>query len=302
MDIEQKLSALGLEKTPDFCVKLDFPKGVRNPQRLLKAAATYIDALNSLDFLLISSVDAQIKPIFVLEEIEVGSIKLWMKQILEAVNDSALENMDWKPAVGKYLVKAKYLLLKHLEGKTTLTNKGEIETLAKKISMAAQETGVRKLPAYRAVNALSLAQEARQISESLNGLESGDSITFQSDDGESTLTPDFVVTQEEITNLFAGERIANDITMILMVRRPDFLGESKWEFRYEKRPFSAKISDDDWINDFQAGRIDIRPGDALRVVLREAVTYDSSGEVIKEEREILKILGITKPAIQSTLM
>jgi hypothetical protein len=302
MNDEQKLAALGPDKTPDFCVRLDFPKGTRNPQRLLKSAAEYIDALNSLDSMLVSSIDTQIKPVFVLEEIEAGSIKLWLKQILEAVNDNALENLDWKPAVGKYLVKAKYLLLKHLEGRSVLTGRKEMESLAKEISNVAYETGVLKLPAYRAASAVALAQEARKISESLSALEKGDSITFLSDEGDSVLTPEFIVTQEDITNLFAGEIISNDLTRILMVRRPDFLGEAKWDFRYEKRPFSAKIIDEEWLSDYHAGKLDIRPGDALRVTLRETVTYDHSGEVIREDREILKVLGITKPAIQGSLL
>ena len=212
MNDEQKLAMLGTDKTPDFCVRLDFPKGTRNPQRLLKGAAAYIDALNSLDSLLVSSVDTQIKPVFVLEEIEVGSIKLWLKQILEAINDNALETLDWKPAVGKYLVKAKYLLLKHLEGKTALTDRGGVEALAKEISAAAQETGVRKLPAYRTISAHALAQEARKISEALSFLEKGDSVSFHSDEGDATIAPEFIVTQEEITNLFAGEMISNDLT------------------------------------------------------------------------------------------
>lgn len=302
MDDEQKLSALGPDKTPDFCVNITFPKGTRNPQRLLKSAAAYIDALNSLDSLLVSSIDAQIKPIFVLEEIELGSIKLWLKQALEAVNDNALENLDWKPLVGQYLVKAKHLLLKKLEGKTALTDRNTLEALASDLSEAAQQTGVRKLPAYRAINALALAQEAQSISAALACLEAGDAITFQSDEGDAVLTAEFVVTQEDIVNLFSGESISNDIERILMVRRPDFLGEAKWEFRYEKKPFSAKLIDEAWLDDFHNGRVDIRPGDALRVVLRETVIYDNNGEVMREEREILTVINIIKPLIQGTLL
>jgi hypothetical protein len=302
MDNEQKLAALGPEKTPDFCIKLDFPRGTRNPQHLLKSAADYIEALNSLDSLLVSSIDTQIKPVFVLEEIEIGSIKLWVKQILEAINDNALENIDWKPAVGKYLVKGKYALLKHLEGKSSLTDRVGLETVARDISIAATETGVRKLPAYKAISAADLAQEARKISEALKSLDEDSTITFQSDDGDSTLSTMLVVTHEEIANLFSGEEISNDIDRILMVRRPDFLGESKWEFRYEKKPFTAKIVDEDWLANFHAGNIDIRPGDALKVTLRETVTYDNNGEVMKEEREIFKVQAIIKPLIQATLL
>jgi hypothetical protein len=302
MDNEQRLITLGVERTPDFCVTLSFSNEKRNPQRLLRGASVYIDALNSLDSVLVSAIDSQIKPVFVLEEIETGSIQFWLKQILEAINDNALERLDWKPAVGKYLVKAKYLLLKYMEGKTGLHDRMDLEILAEKISKSAYDTGAHKFLVHRTVSALSLAREAKKISGALNGLEEGDMISFQSDEGDSVLTTTFTVTQREITDLFAGESISNDVDRILTVKRPDFLGGAKWEFQYEKRRFSAKIRDKKWLSDFRAGSVNIRPGDALRAILRETVIYDSNGEVLKENREILEVTGIIKASMPGSLI
>ena len=48
----------------------------------------------------------------VLEEIETGSIKIWLGNQLNRVDDDALKKLDWKPLVGKYLVRAKYVFYK----------------------------------------------------------------------------------------------------------------------------------------------------------------------------------------------
>lgn len=35
----------------------------------------------------------------------------------------------------------------------------------------------------------------------------------------------------------------NELNLILKVWRPDFLGESKWEFRFDKRNMTAIMAD-----------------------------------------------------------
>ncbi len=52
--------------------------------------------------------------------------------------------------------------------------------------------------------------------------------------------------------------------MILAVKKPDYLGTSKWDLRHGKRTIQAKIEDEDWLRRFQNRQEDVRPGDALR--------------------------------------
>lgn len=102
------------EIDPDFLLQINFEPGITQAQRIFQTAASMIEALHSCDKLLLESFPAKINPIFVLEQIESGSLKIFLMQILETVSDDALNNMDWKPAIAKYLVKGKYFLLKPL--------------------------------------------------------------------------------------------------------------------------------------------------------------------------------------------
>ncbi len=57
-----------------------------------------------------------------LEDIEAGSIKVWLRNALHAVEDEALKTLDWKPAVGKYLVRAKYAVIRWIDDNATPKN------------------------------------------------------------------------------------------------------------------------------------------------------------------------------------
>ncbi len=288
------MEALRADQQPDFCVEVAFRKGEPNPERIFRATAAYIEALHGLDVLLVSAVDSKIKPVLLLESIESGSIKVWLKQFLEAVDNDALKNLDWKPAVGKYLVQAKYKTLKWLQDKEKIDSKSELDSLALELYQMAKSTGSLSMPACRPVSPSDLAQGICRVSEALSLIVEGESITLSGDDGDATLTNKLVVTSDSILELLSGESIANEVERILMVRRPDFLGDAMWEFRHDKKAFSAKITDGQWLGLFRSGEVVIRPGDALRVKLLETVTYGRDGEVLSETRVIVKVLGIIR--------
>ena len=132
-------------------------------------------------------------------------------------------------------------------------------------------------------------------------LDPGESISFDGDDGEAVIDAEFSVTDEDINNLLVDQTLENTSELIIMVRKPDFLGETKWDFRFNRRNLSVSIIDKDWLSQFQAGEIDIRPGDALRVRMKETVSYDSTGEVVDEQREIIQVIDVIRKKEQGTL-
>lgn len=289
-----KASQLPADKQPDFLLTVNFAAGVKNPQRIFSAASECISALQACDQMLLKSFPTSIQPVFVLEQVESGSLKMWLRQLLEAVEDDALKNMDWKPAVGKYLVKGKYFLLKSLEGKKGLPSQAELRKISHGLHELAKESDALRLPAYSRVTEVSIADHARIISNALSRLEPGESISLDGDDGRAVIAAGFSVTDEDINKLLIEQTLENISELILMVRKPDFLGETKWDFRFNRRNLSVSIIDKDWLSSFQSGDIDIRPGDALRVLMKEKVAYDLNGEVVSEEREIVQVVSVIR--------
>lgn len=293
------LEELKPDQRPDFCIKVNFKRGTKNPERVFRVAANFIEALQGLDVLLVGSIDSQIKPVLLLEEVESGSIKIWLKQFLEAVDDGALKSLDWKPAVGKYLVKAKHRMIGYLEKHEGLESAEALHGLSSELHALARETDAKKLPAYRPSSPSDLAVSLKRISESLEPLGEDGSVSIASDEGENTAPSTLSITQESITAVLAGESITNEVEKILMVRRPDFLGETMWEFRHEKKSFSAKIEDEKWLEGFHNRQHNIQPGDALRVKILETITYGKDGEVISESRTISRVIGVIRETLHS---
>jgi hypothetical protein len=280
------------DQIPDFCVTVHFERNAKNPERIFKAAASIIEAMQTLDGLLVTSIDTKIKAVLVLENIEAGSIKVMLKHFLTAIDDEAVKKLDWRPAVGKYLLQGKHYLIRKLDEWEGLRDGESLEIASGELRKMAEESGVLVMPGYRSLPPREIAESMRRISESVQPLREGEAIDIESDLGMDTVWPGVTIPPERIEEILAKETIETRTVRILMIRRPDFLGETMWEFKYERKSYSAKIADEEWLSSFRAGYVDIRPGDALRAEVLERASYDRRGEVISESRTILKVLTV----------
>src|SRR5690554_1052976 len=95
-----------------FEVKINFETGSEKPSRVFKSMADIIDSLSIIDKGLIGSFAIDIRSDMVLEDIQAGSLKACLRNMLTAVDDDALKELDWKKLIGSFLVKGKYRILK----------------------------------------------------------------------------------------------------------------------------------------------------------------------------------------------
>ena len=126
----------------DFAIEVDFKRGSEAPSRIFRTISELIEAFHAFDQDLVQSIDVKIEPLMLLEDIESGSIKTWLSYLVKGIDDDALKNLDWKKAVGAYLVKAKYCIIKFLENKTQISNRVEIIGLERDLLALAQETDI----------------------------------------------------------------------------------------------------------------------------------------------------------------
>ena len=113
----------------------------------------------------------------------------------------------------------------------------------------------------------------------------GDEASVITPDGE-TINLDLSVRLdvEEIESLAIKETQVHTVpAMVLIVRKPDYLGSSMWDLRHGKRSISAKIEHEGWLNEFQRRRVDVRPGDALKCAVRIEMMYGHDNELINEK-------------------
>lgn len=273
----------------DFAIYIDFEKGSGSPSRVFRAADQIIRALQKLDQTLCGSIDANIEPVMLLEDLETGSIKAWFRNVLNSTDDQALKDLDWRPAIGKYLVRAKYAYIRW-------SNKdgGTISDLSREIRGIAEEADVRHFPDYAPPSIQELANSALEVDKAKSILGPNDSMKYISstDDG---IDFDLSVSwsPEELSDLSVKETTKfENMPMNLIVKKPDYLGTSKWDLRHGRRPISARIDDSVWLGKFQNRQIDVRPGDALRCLVAIENSYGYDNELIKESFTITVVEAV----------
>lgn len=277
----------------DFAFEIDFQKGVGPASRVFAATHEFIRTCEALDAALVQSIDSSIEAVLVLEDIEAGSIKTWLRSLLTAVDDEALRTLDWRQQVGPYLVKAKYAVLKWADDESGDRN---LPALREEIRQIAAETDVRHLPDYSPPSPRALIDAVRGFQGVKERLVEGDRAIYISEAADVPayeLKLTVRIPLESIEDLAVARKLEAPATeMILPVKKPDYLGDSKWQLRHGQRNVEAKIEDTNWLRRFQNREEDVRPGDALRCIMKIEYLYGHDNELLTERYTVLRVLEV----------
>ncbi len=290
----------GFEKA-DFCILIDFERGSESPSRVFRAMTGLIESFEQIDNVLVEAVDVSIRPVLLLEDIESGSLRAWLRSALERVPDDVIGKLDWKKAVGTYLVKGKYVLLNWAAQRAQVTNRDEVVALQRELHGLAEQTGMNAIPAYAPPEPRRLLTQMQSVSEALSHLRPHDKARLETPYGEAPFNAEFTVPQATLEEILTKETLEGSHVMILKVKRPDYLGESQWELRHGTRTLPAKVRDVEWLNRFQNRQISLRPGDALRAEVTVEVRYGHDGEVVAERYYVDRVLDVVEAPAQSVL-
>jgi hypothetical protein len=280
------------ELKSDFCIEIDFERGSsEKPSRVFEAMAGLIEGMQSLDISLAQAIDVSIRPELVLEEIEVGSIKSWLRSRIIEIDDEALKKLDYKKIIGDYLVKAKYRILERLKDKDSL-NDPNVKELQRELQKLLEETRVRKMPSYGVVRHKVLTEFWIKTSESTAVLGERDVARYISTPGQILLPKGSVLSEEMKEEMLTQEISTSETTLILKVKKPDYLGQSKWLFHDVGRSIEASIEDKEWLESFQNREIIVRPGDSLKVRLNTEVKKGYDKEDISVRYYVTKVIDV----------
>jgi len=281
----------------NFCIELTFKKGSDCPSRVFRSLSELIDTFQIIDGHLVRCIDSKIEPALMLEDIESGSIRTWLSSALKAIPDDAIYNFDWQKLVGFYLIKAKYYIINFLEGRTTISSIDEIKLLASNLHQLANETKIRMLPDYTKIQPQELLEDIQRMSSNLSYLSKEDSASYITSEAKARFNLDFKLSPETVEELLVYETLSSESEMILKVKKPDYLGESMWEFKFGDHTAPMKILDKDWLEKFQAKIIYVEPGDYIRATVKRADRYDDGGNLTGTSYELLRVIDvITAPS------
>ena len=272
----------------DFGFEIDFRRETGPASRVFAATSQFITACEALDAELVQLIDSSIQTVLVLEDIESGSIKTWLRNLLSSADDEALKKLDWKPLVGAYLVRAKYAVIRWVD-----KDAKSLDELRTEIQIIAAETDVRRLPAYAPPSYPALIKGAQDFQAVKDHLIEGDRAKFLTRDSEFEINLSVRMSLENIEALAVARTIKVPAhEMVLPVKKPDYLGDSKWQLRHGKRNIEARIDDGGWLKRFQRREVDVRPGDALLCMVETEVRYGHDNELISESYVVLQVLDV----------
>src|SRR4051812_14627761 len=104
------------------------------PVEAFNELGNIFQAIYDFDKWMLTHIDREANVQYSLQDIEYSSIRTKIAQILRAIPDDAIRNLDWKSLIGNFLLKAKYLFLKKLEQNKTIDSKAILEALTTEIN------------------------------------------------------------------------------------------------------------------------------------------------------------------------
>ncbi|WP_018882130.1 MULTISPECIES: hypothetical protein [unclassified Thioalkalivibrio] len=259
---------------------LDYQRGAGDPARIFHVTGGMIDALSALDKDLASVISASCIPHVELSDIEVSSLRTKLRNFLEDLPDEALKNVDVRRLVGHFLIKAKYAVIRWCEDKESIDDINEVRSLEEQIENLAHETDIKQLPAYSPIDRRSLLHHINSITNILRYLGEHDKLEYRSRFGSAYFNRNLGISADAIMDILTRELVTSREVAILKVKKPDYLGHSKWSVLKDGHPIDVRIADEYWLSEFQIGKVALQPGDSIRVTLRHDVAYGHNNEVV----------------------
>lgn len=285
----------------DFGFKIDFARDTEDPARVFRAFEKLIDFCEFTDKALIKALDIELESSLILDNIVQGSIIIWLKNIFSIDENQSHQNINLKK-ISLYLVNAKSSIINFINTRNTINSPSELTELQTRLKESATSTEVNPLGIYTPSSTQDLLASIDKFQTANDELQEVDKLFYLIREQPSVpINRDFSISSEQKENLLTGETLQSEIEMILKVKKPDYLGESKWEFKHEKRTINVKIQDLEWLSKFRNREVSVVPGDAIKAIVQVISKYDFSGEVISIQYSIQKVIEVIPMPPESQL-
>lgn len=276
------------EPDSDIVLKIAFREGEGSAARPFQIAADMIRALEELDGTLAKSVDSRIETTLIVEDLQKSSIKVFLRNFLSRMDDDGLKALDWKPMFGQYLVKAKYAAIRWLDSEAP-----QLADLSDEVAALAKAVEIHHIHAPAAPNPTRLVQALDRLQAVKQEFRDGEGLTITLGADDYTVNLKKTWRPSELVDVPPGEmELVAEQETILVVRKPDMLGNTAWQFRLGKKHLTIQIEDEDWLSKYHDRKIVILSGDALQVTLRTVSKFSAKGELLENKQTITKVIKV----------
>jgi len=276
----------------EYKIKLDFERNTENPSRLFRSFSEMIDGLNNLDIVIAQCVNSTVESKIYLDDIEKGSIlgKFWNELVIN--QDGQIDDIVGVDKIEEFIEDSRIASLQFIaDNKSTVK---DLEGLKETISEIAKKVELIDKFNFAEPDIINLAKSINKVNNATKGLTAKESFSLASKNKEvkeiGAGTPEINI--EAVEEALTENTYQNIITRIYKIKKPDFLGDSAWVFKFGPSTLNVKILHEVWLEKFQNGEVIVLPGDSLKVSVRQTSKYNINGYLISDKLEIIEVLDV----------
>ena len=278
----------------DYEIKVDYEPGRDDLANSLIALGKLVEGHKHVADLLLSASGEEngVSTSIEMQNIERGSIKVLFKKIFKGKDGANIQDDN----LGKFIGGATKKLTKFVNENNEL--KGEnFDGIRAQLVEAYNDAGCQNPLSIETINNGQIAQCLKSLEVPKGMLNEHQTVraTFLGQSYE--MNKKFSVDESKIEREYITKETNCNTEISIQVKKPDYLGSSKWSVVYNERSVDAKISDEQWLNKFQNGEMSPEefpsPQDTM-TVLADITVEKKADKELNVELDIKKVLHVHK--------
>jgi len=235
-----------------------------SPAQYFAGMSDLLEAMQSLDANLVAFILPSASAVQRVERVTIGSVKLKIASLIEYLPEDVLRSFDWKKICGHFLAEGRKKVLQWLRKEPRARSAAQIEELATELDQLASTT----LGAPRRISRRLLLSMVVRVIRGTQALPGTETVTVRLDQEEILLPREVEIPAETAKAVAESELEPFEQEMRLLVKKPDMIGKSQWDFLDRGHVIRAKMSDADWVESYQNNQLMLKPGDAIDAKVR----------------------------------
>ncbi|EIJ36965.1 hypothetical protein Thini_4491 [Thiothrix nivea DSM 5205] len=259
-----------------------------------------IESIEEIQDKLTFSLSVDIRTELLLEEIKTGSLLTWLSAETTYPENKPEIKIDKNnnKKINNYLQRGIEKIVDFTSRRDKINSIKEINDLQDDLYNMASDTDIKNIPAYSKIAEKDIMEFLLKTNEASKTLSKDDEIFFIFDNGAKKYNKEFSITKESIEELLIQSQKEDLEFLELKIKKPDYIGDSKWEFMYDDKIIDVKVDDHNWLKKFRNQEFALRPGDSLLALVMVKKFYNHNSELIKTTYrldEVRKIIRQPSP-------
>jgi len=164
-----------------------------------------------------------------------------------------------------------------------------VTELQESIHALAEGTNIKNVPAYSKIPEKDLMEILLRNHEAAKQLLDTDEIFFVIDGSKKKYNKDFAISKESIENILTKDAVEKIELLELGVKKPDYIGNSMWEFIHNNKIIEATMLHESWLREFRDRKVTLKPGDSLLAEVKTTIFFNHRSEEIRRSYSVVRV-------------